>query len=211
MEVHRRLITFEGIDFTGKTTQANLLIRRLRREGYSVELFSDPGGTSISERIRGLLLDGENDLSPETELLLYSASRAQLVREKILPALKEEKIVICDRFYDSTTAYQGYGRGLNLGLIERINRFVCQGIVPGVTFLLDLDPQEAMKRRSGFKDRMEGQDLDFHRRVREGYLKIARREPGRVVVLQGERSVEELKEIVWKIVCQKLNIERRSS
>lgn len=211
MEVYTHLITFEGIDFTGKTTQANLLAQRLRREGYPVELFSDPGGTSISERIRELLLDKGNDFSPESELLLYSASRVQLVREKILPALREGKIVICDRFYDSTTAYQGYGRGLDLGLIERINRFVCQGIVPGVTFLLDLDPQEAMKRKSGFKDRMEGQDLDFHRRVREGYLKIARREPSRVVVLQGERAIGELKEIVWEIVCQKLNIERRSS
>lgn len=204
------LITFEGIDFSGKTLQANLLANTLQKKGFAVELFRDPGGTSISEKIRDFLLDKKNKvMAAKTELLLYEASRTQLVTEKIVPALARGKIVICDRFFDSTTAYQGYGRGLELELIRRANEIAIGDIIPDLTFLLDLTPQEALKRKAKMgdnSDRMEEEELAFHRRVREGYLEMARQEPERFVVLRGEKSREELQHQIWQIVCERLGI-----
>ena len=189
-----KLISLEGIDNSGKSTQATKVFSYLRRKGYSVILVREPGGTEISEKIRKILLAKKNHkMSPETELLLYEAARAQLVKEVILTALKRGKIVICDRFYDSTTAYQAYARGLDLYLIKKLNNFASFGIVPDLTILIDLKPEAAWGRAKNTKktpDRLEREELRFHHQVRRGYLALARKEPGRIRVIKGEDSVE---------------------
>ena len=172
-----RLITFEGTDGCGKTTQSKKLKNYLARKGYPVMLLREPGGEKIAERIRKILLDYKNSkVTPLTELLLYNASRAQLVQQVITPALKRGKIVICDRFYDSTLAYQGYGRNLNKKMINYLNKISTKGVVPNLTILIDLSPVIALKRKGKkkvAKDRLERENLNFHKRVRNGYLKIA--------------------------------------
>jgi dTMP kinase len=189
-----KLITLEGIDNSGKSTQAKKVFSYLKREGYPAILVREPGGTEISEKIRKILLSQKNHkMSPKTELLLYEAARAQLVNEVILPALKKGKIVICDRFYDSTTAYQAYARGLGLNLIQKLNSFAASGIVPDLTIVLDLKPEAALERAIKTKkmpDRLEKEKLRFHHKVRQGYLALSRKEPGRVKVIEGEDSVE---------------------
>lgn len=187
-------ITFEGLDFSGKTVQATRLREYLAGRGYRVLLLRDPGGTVVSERIREILLDNRLEhLSPTAELLLYSAARAQMVEEQIAPALRDGQVVICDRFYDSTTAYQGYGRGLDLGFIRQLNAFVARGCRPALTFLLDLSPEEALgrqKEQGKTLDRMDQQTLEFNLRVRDGYLEIVRGEPDRVILIDGNRPVD---------------------
>jgi dTMP kinase len=189
-----KLITLEGIDNSGKSTQAKKVFSHLKRKGYPAILVREPGGTEISEKIRKILLSQKNHkMSPKTELLLYEAARAQLVEEVILPALKKGKIVICDRFYDSTTAYQAYARGLNLNLIQKLNSFASSAIVPDLTIVLDLKPEAALGRAKKTKkmpDRLEREKLRFHHKVRLGYLVLARKEPGRVKVIVGHDSVE---------------------
>lgn len=189
-----KLITLEGIDNSGKSTQAKKVFSYLRRKGYPVILVREPGGTEISEKIRKILLSQKNHkMSPKTELLLYEAARAQLVEEVISPALKRGKIVIGDRFYDSTTAYQAYARGIDLNLIQKLNRFAASGIVPDMTIVMDLKPEAALGRAKKLKklpDRLEREELRFHRKVRIGYLTLARREPGRIKVIKGENGIE---------------------
>lgn len=170
-------ITFEGIEGSGKTTQAKLLAEHLRSKDYSVLLTREPGGTEISEKIRKILIDPENTaMVARTECLLYAASRAQHVEQKILPALAEGKIVISDRFADATLAYQGYGRGLSIEMLRQLNEIATGGLMPDLTFLMDLPAEvglaRARKRRHQL-DRLELEELDFHRRVRNGYLEIA--------------------------------------
>lgn len=178
-------ITLEGVDGSGKSTQASLLVERLRQEGREVVALREPGGTPISEKIRALLLDPENaEMADECELLLYEASRAQLVREVIEPALLRGAIVVCDRFYDSTHAYQHGGRGLSDALVSRANELGCCGLSPDVTLVLDIDPAAALARATAQgADRLEAEGLAFQQRVRKDYLALAKADPARVRVI----------------------------
>ncbi|MCX7868516.1 MAG: dTMP kinase [Terrimicrobiaceae bacterium] len=191
-------ISFEGSEGCGKSTQIRRLIRHFEGAGVSPLLVREPGGTAIGEKIRHLLQhDPEaSAMCPETELLLFAASRAQLVREIIAPALAAGRTVIADRFLDSTTVYQGVARRLDPEAVARINRFAAGGRLPDITFVLDMDPALAMARleqgggSQAPADRMESQPPEFYRSVREGYLDLARREPARVRLLDASRSEE---------------------
>ncbi|HUI64722.1 MAG TPA: dTMP kinase [Bacteroidota bacterium] len=188
-------VTFEGVDRSGKTTQATLLFETLRARGVKpVHLIREPGGTAISERIRELLLDRAHlELSELTELFLFSASRAQLVQQVIAPALRRGEIVICDRYYDSTTAYQGFGRGINLDAIRQINSLAVNQTVPDLTILVDVSAEVIERRRkatAGAADRMEISGRSFYERVRDGYLVLAREEPERFLVVNGMRPID---------------------
>ncbi|NLP10188.1 dTMP kinase [bacterium] len=200
-------VTFEGIDYSGKSLQSKLLCERLQSDHRAVLLLRDPGATRISEKIRSLLLDKTLDeMSAVTELLLYEAARSQMVEQLIRPALASGQTVICDRFYDSTTAYQGFARGLDLGLVQSANRIGSCGLVPGHTFLLDLEPAAALARKkiSGREaDRIEQEGLAFQSRVREGYLQTAAMEPGRFTVLDAQADSEELHQTIWSVIIQK--------
>lgn len=178
-------ITLEGVDGSGKSTQASLLVERLREQRREVVALREPGGTPISEKIRALLLDPENaEMADECELLLYEASRAQLVREVIEPALLRGAIVVCDRFYDSTHAYQHGGRGLSDALVSRANELGCCGLSPDVTLVLDIDPAAALARATvQGADRLEAEGLAFQQRVRKDYLALAKADPARVRVI----------------------------
>jgi len=205
-------ITFEGIDGSGKTAQAELLQKRLKEKLIPVVCFRDPGATAISERIRDILLDKGNILmSPWTELLLYESARAQMVEENINPALRENKIVICDRFFDSTTAYQGYGRQLDLETVALANRIGSCGLTPNMTFLIDVDVEIALHRRQKINeksDRLESENIDFHERVRQGYLTIAGQEPDRVKIVKGNRTIDEVAEEIWNLVNQHVGLDK---
>lgn len=194
------LVTFEGIDGSGKTTQVNMLVDWLCRRSVGYKLFREPGGTSIGEKIREILLDrNSSEMYPATELLLYSASRYQLTRERIIPALEEGYVVICDRYYDSSTAYQGYGRDIDLDFICGLNKFASCGIEPDVTFLLDITVEEREKRLAGRSlDRLELENREFQERVRRGFLELARRYGERFVVLDGGKAPQRIFEEVVK-------------
>ena len=195
-------ITFEGAEGSGKSTQIRYAVNFLKRKGYSVALFREPGGTPTSEAIRTVLLDKRlKEMRPETELLLYLAARAQLVREKIEPALREGKIVILDRYEDSTLAYQGFGGGISLRLIEEFSRFVRGSVIPSLTFVLDIDTRRGL-RRSGRGDRVEQKSVSFHEKVRQGFLQLARSNPRRYVILSTRESVTEVR----KKIEAKLNV-----
>jgi dTMP kinase len=196
-------ISFEGIEGSGKTKQSRLLYEYLRKSGYKVILTGEPGGTQIGLKIRDLLLSVENrKMTPVSELLLYNASRAQHIKEVILPALKKGFIVITDRFIDSTKAYQGYGRGIDLKLIEFLEKIVTEDIRPDLTLLLDLDVKIGLKRNRGINktDRLELEDVKFHKRVREGYLKIAAKELERIKLIDATESIEEMHQKIIGIV-----------
>jgi dTMP kinase len=193
-------ITFEGGEGSGKTTQLKALLAALRGSGLEAVETRDPGGTAAGKQIRELLLDREQvRMEATAELFLYEASRAQLVAEVIRPALAQGRVVLCDRFCDSTVAYQGHGRGLDLTLIAQLNAVATGGLAPDLTFLLDLEPGRGLERASQREqqlrqrqDRMERELLAFHQRVREGYRAIAAAEPRRVVVLDGSRGMTEI-------------------
>jgi dTMP kinase len=197
-------ITFEGPEGAGKTTQIKKLASYLESEQKNVVLTREPGGTGISEAIRGILLDAGNKLMDDrTELLLYAAARAQHVREVIIPALGSDKIVICDRFSDSTLAYQGYGRGLDIDLISKLNAIATDGLKPDLTILLDIDVKVGLQRveniRLGF-DRLEGERLEFHEKVRQGFLTLAEQNPKRIRVISAEQTAEEIfQQIVFEV------------
>ncbi len=188
-------ITFEGLDFCGKTTQVKLLESWLKSKYKDVLVLREPGGTAIGELIREILLNPEHSsLTEASELFLFEASRSQLVKEIIRPALSRGTIVICDRYYDSTTAYQGYGRGISLQLIEAMNLFATENLVPNVTFFLDIPVEEIekrMKKQKAVKDRMESNAISFYKKVREGYFEIAKKE-SRIKILDGLLSIEEI-------------------
>lgn len=187
------LISFEGIDGSGKSTQAQLLLAHAETAGWRPLLVREPGGTALSERIRALLLDPEAHILPRAELLLFSAARAQLVDEVIAPALRADRLVIADRFYDSTTAYQGAGRNLaDTDWLRDFHAFVTDGLVPDRTYLVDVPLDVAAERRGGDRDRMEGSGQAFFERVRTTYLALADAEPDRFLVLDGTRPVDEL-------------------
>ena len=196
-------VSFEGIEGTGKTIQSRLLYEYLVKNGYNVILTEEPGGTRIGLKIRDVLLSVENkEITPVTELLLYNASRAQHLKELILPALNEGGIVITDRFSDSTVAYQGYGRGIDSKLIDSLERMVTEDLKPDITLLLDLDAETGLLRNKGINktDRLELEDLKFHKKVRDGYLQIAAREPERIKLIDGSGSIEEIQRKVIDIV-----------
>jgi dTMP kinase len=196
-------ITFEGLDYSGKSTQAALLVERLEKvaQGRAIRFIREPGGTPVSEKIREILLDREHhEISEVAEMLLFSASRNQLVTEVIIPALMNNEIVVCDRYDDSTTAYQGYGRGLDLQSISQMNRLATAGVRPDLTILLDIPLEEIARRNTGSTDRMEDAGQQFHKRVRDGYLAIARNEPGRVAVINGVGTTGQISDAIWERV-----------
>lgn len=192
------LVTFEGIDGSGKTTQAELLIQRLRKMRIDVLAVREPGGTHLSEQIRNVLLDPKAHITPRAELLLFAAARAQLVVDVIRPALDAGRTVICDRFFDSSTAYQGGGRRLaDPEWMTEFHRFATGGLVPDRTYVIDVAPSTAAERRAGMADRIEAAGAEFFERVRAAYLELAANEPSRVRVLDGTSSPSELHETIW--------------
>lgn len=183
-------LTFEGCEGCGKSTQLKRLAKDLRDRGLEVVTTREPGGTPVGEKVRGVLLDpASGTIAPRAELLLYEASRAQLVAEVIAPALEAGAVVLCDRFADSSVAYQGYARGLDLGEIERLNRIATGGLFPMRTLVFDIDPVVGLARATGEgADRLEAEEIAFHHAVRDGFLTIARQEPGRVRVIDASGS-----------------------
>src|SRR5512133_2504066 len=187
-----RLLAFEGVEGAGKSTQLELLRQALEGRSRAVVVTREPGGTPAGERIRALLLDPEVELHPRAEALLFAAARAELVEDVIRPALERGAVVLCDRYLDSSLAYQGGARGLGLGPVEQVNRFATGGLLPNLVVLLDLDPADGLRRRSRDLDRIEAQDLDFHRRVREAFLDLAAADPGRFAVVDATAPVPEI-------------------
>ena len=196
-------VTFEGPDGSGKSTQARLLAERLRREGYPVLESAEPGGTPIGQQIRRILPDPANRaMRPVTELLLMFAARAQNVEQWILPALAEGKIVVSDRFTDSSIAYQGAGHGLGGETVLEVDRIACHGLAPDLTLCIDIDTetglQRAHSRNQQHEMRYEQQDIEFHRRVRSAYHELARREPQRFRLIDGQGTPEEIAARIWQ-------------
>jgi dTMP kinase len=203
-------ITLEGIEGSGKTTQAALLAEALRARGSQVITTREPGGTRAGELIRAIFLDSRIALEATAELLLVLADRAQHVREKLLPALEAGQIVISDRYADSTVAYQGYGRGLDLKLVHELNRLAGGGITPDLTIVLDCPPETGLERSQAraqgavyIRDRFEGERIDFHRRVREGFRAIARGEPARAVLLDAAQEPGAISSAILRIVLER--------
>lgn len=195
-----KFITFEGSEGSGKSTQSKLLAAYLRQKGFRVAYLREPGGTAVSEKIRGILLDKDHrKMCAECETLLYMAARAQVVDEIILPALSEGKIIVCDRFLDSTLAYQGYGLGVNLKIIKDIGSFATAGIRPDLTIFMDLPVHKGLKHRDGAKDRIEKRSLAYHCRVRNGYLAMARKEPGRIKAVKVQKEKMETQRLIREL------------
>ena len=200
-------ITFEGPEGAGKSTQLTRLVEGLKEVDIVPVVTREPGGTPFGTRVREVLLDPMLDMHALPEFLLYSASRAQLVQDVIQPALNRGEVVICDRYFDSSLAYQGAGRGLPLPLLQNITQEVTGGLKPDLTLLLDLDPVIGLERAAlrGQPDRLERADLAFHQRVRHGFLDLARQEPQRFTVLDATRTPDEVAQVVWNAVETHLN------
>lgn len=201
-------ISFEGIEGSGKTTQIKLLASRLESLGYDVLITREPGGCPIADQIRRILLDPDNDnLDPKAELLLYAAARAQHVAEIILPALEQNRIVLCDRYCDATLAYQGYARGLDLQLVQQLNILAAGMCRPHLTLLLDMQPEHGIERardrnaanQGPDEGRFEQETLAFHNKVRQGYLKLAEEEPRRIKIVDADGTLEEIAMRIWRI------------
>jgi dTMP kinase len=203
-----KFITFEGGEGSGKSTHIERLVTRLRQEGYRVQNTHEPGGTDVGEQIRHILQYSKQSAAmvAETELLLFCASRAQLVREVIEPALNDGRVVICDRFFDSTTVYQGVGRKIDPQAVAAINKFAVGANLPDLTLVIDLDPRVGLERARGRElfDRMESQSLEFYDRVRQGYLDLARRESRRVKVIDGGQAIDGVEKQIWDLVSRVL-------
>jgi dTMP kinase len=206
----RLFITFEGIEGSGKTTQISLLRDHLERNGYRCHITREPGGCRIGDKIRDILMDSKNqDLTPLSELFLIMADRAQHITQVIEPALRDQRVLICDRFHDATVAYQGYARGVGLDLIERLNQTVAGGLKPDVTILLDCPVEVGLARArermanenvSWKEGRFEGEQRDFHQRVRDAYLTIAKAEPHRIKVVDGSRDEHTVEREIRQLV-----------
>lgn len=198
-------ITFEGGEGCGKSTQSRLLLKKLEQQNIPVVLTHEPGGTALGNELRKIL-KGKRDssISPQAELFLLAASRAQLVAEVIRPALEEGKVVLCDRFTHSTLVYQGYGRGLDFTAIKMVNNMATGYLNSDLIILLDISPEQGLARKQSLKDRFELEDLSFHRRVREGYLKMAAAEPDRWLVIDASLPKRKIAEIIRDRVSQLL-------
>lgn len=210
-------LTFEGIDGSGKTTQIRLLAERLRNAGHEVVEAVEPGGTAIGRQIRRVLLDASNqEITPTVELLLYFASRAQNVEEVICPALAEGKVVVCDRFTDSTTVYQGIARGLGEDVVAGLHRIACGNLMPDLTVYLEIDLETSLARaharnetlagEAAVETRMDEQSTEFYRRVREGYQTLASRDPGRWLVVDGNREAQMVANEIWEAVRGRIRV-----
>lgn len=201
-------ISFEGLDGSGKSTQINKLVELLKAAGKDVILTREPGGTPVGEKIRELILDPANDdMDDVTEAFLYASARAQLIRQLVKPALEEGKIIICDRFVDSSVAYQGYGRQLG-SMVEEINSYAIDGYMPDLTFLLRLEPEGGQERISNRElDRIEMQAADFHQRTYEGYEAVAENNPDRVAVVNARDTIENIHEQIVARVRQLAGLE----
>lgn len=196
-------ISLEGIEGTGKSTQARMLSEYLRKKGYETVLTEEPGGTAISREIRRVLLSTKHHkMDCMAELLLYNAARIQHIKEKIAPALTKGKIVITDRFSDSTVAYQGYGRGISIRLIDSLDRIATGRMRTDLTILLDLDVETGLMRNKHInkRDRLELEDVKFHKKVREGFLKLAAKEPKRIKLVKASKKIEEIHREIVRIV-----------
>ena len=188
-----KFITFEGAEGSGKSTQAALVFDYLKSKKIPIILLREPGGVKISENIRKLLLDVNNaGMGDECETLLYMAARAQMVKEVLEPQLKSSKIVLCDRFLDSTLAYQGYGNGIDIKIIEQLGLFATKGLVPDLTVLFDIQPEKGLGRAGQKRDRIESRSLEYHKRVRHGYLDLSQQYPARIKVIKVDAGVEEI-------------------
>lgn len=198
-------ITFEGFEGSGKSTQIKLLADFLSQDKYPVVVLREPGSTKIGEKLRRILLDKNNvSISQKAELMLYLAARAQIVEEKIMPALKEGKIILCDRFQDATVAYQGFGLGMDREIISLFGNFVTCKIKPDLTILLDIPVKEGLKRLGENKDRIEERSIAYHKRVRDGYLKMAKEEPERIKLFSSKDigiTHEEIRKAVKDFLC----------
>ncbi|MCW8849867.1 MAG: dTMP kinase [Melioribacteraceae bacterium] len=199
-------ITFEGLDFCGKSTQVKLIKKYFEDSGEKVELIREPGGVQISEKVRNILLDNKNsEMFSETELLLFSASRAQLVREKIIPYLKSGKVVISDRFLDSSIAYQGFGRGLNKEFVIDLQKFAIGEAVPDITFFIDIPIAEVMKRKNNILqsdlDRIEVSENEFYENVKKGYEYLAKIEE-RIITIDGTKSIIDIHNEIISIISK---------
>lgn len=195
-------ITFEGPDGCGKTTQMKLLAEYFEKKGKEVVLTREPGGKGLGEKVREILLNYDDEVSDRCESFLFLADRAQNIDIIVNPAVKEGKIVLCDRHIDSTVAYQGYGRGLNIDRINMLNNLATNGKKPDLTLVFDVDVETSMKRVGKEKDRMESAGIDFHNRVRKGYLELAKQEPKRIKVLDATKSIEEIHKDVINILAE---------
>jgi dTMP kinase len=201
------LITFEGIEGSGKSTQIALLYNYLKEKGFDVVKTREPGGTVFGEDLRKVFLQQDVHIFPLSELLVFMAMRAQLVEELIGPALQDGKTVLCDRFVDASYAYQGYGRGIDLGIIETLNRLVTKGIRPNLTVVLDCNVSEGFKRKAanGFSmDRFEKEDATFHRKIKRSYLKLSKEDPKRFFVVDGKKRVDDIHMLIRDKVEQLL-------
>jgi dTMP kinase len=208
-----KFITFEGIEGCGKSTHAQRLSERLIEVGHKCLLTREPGGTELGEAVRQMLQQGTatEPIMPEAELLMFEASRAQLVRSSILPALESGSHVVCDRFADSTTAYQGFGRGLDMRKIQTMNDIAIGEATPDFTILIDTDTKtgferlkQRMSRTGESADRFERENMEFHERVRAGYLSLAKKEPDRFIVIDGGRTEAEVSSDVWEMVLERI-------
>ena len=198
--MHGLFITFEGPDGCGKTTQMKLLAEYLEKKGEKVVLTREPGGKGLGEKVREILLNYDGEVSDRCESFLFLADRAQNIDIIVNPAVKAGKIVLCDRHIDSTVAYQGYGRGLDIERINMLNNLATNGKKPDLTFVFDVDVETSMKRVGKEKDRMESAGIDFHNRVRQGYLELAKQEPNRIKVIDATKSIEEIHDEVINIL-----------
>ena len=209
MSLNKRFISFEGIDFSGKSTQIQMLKDKLITNGQKVIILREPGGTQISELIREILLDKNNlSMTSTTEMLLYSAARNQVLNEKIFPALESGTFVIADRYVDSTTAYQGFGRKISLDLIKQVNQIATNDFLPSLTFFLDLTLEKMtlrQKKMNNEVDRLEAAGNEFFNRVREGYLKIADTNNNRFKIIDANKDISELSEEIWELVRIKMD------
>ena len=211
MKIYKKFISFEGIDFSGKSTQINILLEKLKSHHINPVLVREPGGTRISEKVREILLSpSHSEMFGRTEILLYEAARAQLVHEVILPKLEQGRYIIADRFYDSTTAYQGSGRNLPFSFVRQLNHFATSELKPYRTFFIDITPEMAQQRQIENKhaqDRLEGGGLEFFKKIRTGFLQLCIEEPDRFIQIDGARKPEEIARDIWQVVTEIWDLE----
>lgn len=204
MDTKKAFIVLEGVEGSGKSTQSMLLSRRLTSQGITNLLVREPGSTETGERIRNLILD-RGELNPLSELFLFSAARSELIQNEIIPALNSNSVVVCDRYIYSSLAYQGHAKGLNLEIISQINSIATSYLDPDLVFLLDIKPELSFQRKkSDPKDRFEKESTDFHKAVRKGYLCLAKSDSEIWTVIDGQKSTEDISEIIWKEVQKKI-------